>query len=167
LPLIDPETGQPSGETSLIIGPLKVGGPPVGATVAQATPQLEVDTLLGEQIKLLGVDVGPQAELNLTFYWEPVTTVPINYTLFIHVRDETGETVAQKDNPPLNGAYPTSLWEVGEIIKDEVQVPIDQLKPGRYELVVGLYDFATGQRLKVAGSPDDTIWLQSFEVRAK
>jgi hypothetical protein len=64
----------------------------------------------------------------------------------------------------VNGAYPSSLWDEGEIIKDDFGVPLEQLEPGRYELLVGLYDFVTGDRLPVDGSSDGTILLQSFEV---
>jgi len=75
--------------------------------------------------------------------------------------------VAQKDGPPAGGVYPTGLWDAGEIIKDEVSISLDALKLGRYDLVVGMYDFATGVRLPVADSPDNVIVLSSFEIVEK
>ncbi len=72
--------------------------------------------------------------------------------------------MAQNDRPPGGGIYPTGLWEAGEIIRDEMNVPSGQLEPGQYDLVVGMYDFTTGLRLPIEGSPDGAILLQTFEV---
>ncbi len=188
--ILNPETGEPTEATSVTIGPIKVGGPPPGITVAKVVPQTEVNVVLGAQLKLLGFDItaecaGPGVEcgkldtelnfrtenlkfktqnLKLTVYWEALTQPETDYTVFVHVCNAAGEIVTQKDSPPVGGAYPTSLWDAGEIIKDEMGLSLDQLEPGQYELVVGMYDFTTSVRLPVEGSPDGTILLQSFEV---
>ena len=81
------------------------------------------------------------------------------------MRNAAGETVAQKDQPPLDGAYPTSLWDPGEIIADELIIPLpDELPSGEYSLVIGLYDFTTGLRLPVPGAADDSLQLTTVEV---
>jgi hypothetical protein len=189
--ILDPATGQPTRSTAVTIGPIKVGGPPPSATVAVAAPQTELNVTLGNQIKLLGFDLAgqqanqdlPEGEspvasssasrhllvrfaspLRLTLYWQALSPIETDYTVFAHVRNSAQEKVAQKDSPPVGGAYPTSLWDPGEIIKDEIEIPLNQLQPGVYDLVVGLYDFTTGLRLPVVGSPDGTILLQTFEV---
>jgi hypothetical protein len=97
-------------------------------------------------------------------YWRSDAPLPLDYTTFVHLRNAAGETVAQKDGPPASGAYPTGLWAAGEIIKDEISIPLEGVEPGQYSLVVGMYDFTTGLRLPVANSPDGTILLESFEV---
>ena len=97
-------------------------------------------------------------------YWQALAAPQADYTVFAHLRNAAGETVAQKDGPPASGAYPTGLWAAGEIIKDEISIPLNGLEPGQYSLVVGMYDFVTGLRLPVANSPDGTILLESFEV---
>ena len=61
-------------------------------------------------------------------------------------------------------AYPTSLWDAGEIIRDQTELALVDLEPGRYQVVAGLYEPTTGQRLRVAESADDTIVLYTFEV---
>jgi hypothetical protein len=120
---------------------------------------------LGDSIELLGFDMQQTvASLDLVFYWKAVTQPPADYTVFVHIRDEADETVAQKDSPPVGGIYPTSLWDSGEIVQDEISVPFTELEPGKYEIVVGMYDFASGQRLVVEGSQDGTILLRSFAV---
>jgi hypothetical protein len=100
----------------------------------------------------------------LTLYWQALGPVDRDYTVFAHVRNKAGEVVAQRDGPPAGGVYPTSLWEPGEIIEDELVVPLEGLPAGEYDLVAGMYDFVTGVRLPVDGS--DIISLQSFRVPA-
>ena len=71
-----------------------------------------------------------------------------DYQLFVHLREsETGETVAQADGPPLNGWYPTSRWLPKTRITDNRSFFLtNDIEAGNYELVVGFYDLATGQR---------------------
>jgi len=166
LHILNPETNELTEATSVTIGPIKVGGPPAGVTVEQATPQTKVNVRLGEKIELLGFDVNRQntSSLELTFYWQVLAPMDIDYTVFAHVQDMAGELVAQKDSPPLNGVYPTSLWDAGEIVKDDWTIPLEGVESGQYELVIGMYDLATSVRLPVAGSADGTIVLQRFRI---
>ncbi|MCK6624868.1 MAG: glycosyltransferase family 39 protein [Anaerolineae bacterium] len=188
LAIINPETGQPTESTAVMIGPIKVGGPPAGVTVTAANPQYELDIVLGDQIKLLGFDLMNQQAgaavksgssskpnlptfqssnlLHLKLYWQALAAPQTDYTVFTHVRNTAGETVAQKDNPPAGGAYPTSLWDAGEIIKDEIGIPLEHVAPGEYEIVVGMYDFQTGLRLSVAENLNGEIVLAKVGVEA-
>jgi hypothetical protein len=55
----------------------------------------------------------------------------------------------------MGGRWPTSLWLPGVALDDQHTVPIPRdLPPGSYELLVGLYDPATGARLPLAGGTD-------------
>jgi hypothetical protein len=172
--ILDPETGEPTGATAVTIGPIKVGKSPPGVTVTEIDPEYRLNVTLGEQIRLLGFDqaeterqADPSANAlpaRFTLYWQTIASPDTDYTVFAHVRNASGEIVAQNDRQPVEGRYPTSLWDTGEIIKDEMSLSFDRLEPGAYELVVGLYDFTTGLRLPVEGSPDESILIQSFEV---
>jgi len=81
--------------------------------------------------------------------WGVAAAMPADYQVFVHLRDPaTNATLFQADGPPLDGWYPTSWWGVGEIVRDERQIHLpDDLAPGVYNLVVGFYDLATGQRV--------------------
>jgi 4-amino-4-deoxy-L-arabinose transferase-like glycosyltransferase len=165
LPLLNLETGEPTDETAVTIGPIKVGGPPPGITVAEAAPSTPVNAMLGEQIKLLGYDFRQNASsLDFTFFWQALVPPPKDYTVFVHVRNAAGDVVAQQDGPPVEGVYPTSLWDAGEIIQDGISVPLNELAPGQYEVIVGLYDFVTGERLPVEGTSDGTVFLKVLEI---
>jgi hypothetical protein len=75
-----------------------------------------------------------------------------DYTVFVHVRDVDGATVAQQDSQPLDGDYPTSQWRVNETVIDahSAELPAD-LPPGQYHVWVGMYQMETMERLPVEG----------------
>ena len=107
-----------------------------------------VSVLLGEQVRLLGassaVPVAPGDPLVVTLVWQAVTAPQAAYTVFVHLVDGTGKIVAQSDAPPAAG-YATDRWLPGEVVIDShtLQSPA----PGRYQLLVGMYDPITGRRL--------------------
>jgi hypothetical protein len=78
-----------------------------------------------------------------------------DYTVFVHLLDENDLVIAQRDTYPGLGSYPTRLWRVGDIFTDRyvLTLPPTVFAPctGRFE--VGLYDFASGERLLATG-PD-------------
>ncbi len=171
LPLLDGQTGQPTKETAVTIGPIKIGGAPPGLTVDQANPQTAVKVRFDNIIELLGFTPSPESppfgnkgeDWRGTLYWQALVSPSTDYTVFVHVRNQAGQVVAQYDRPPTGGLYPTSLWEAGEIIKDELNIPLGNLPSGQYQIMIGLYDLATGQRLAMADSPDGAIKLFVIE----
>ena len=122
-------------------------------------PTYPVQATLGDQVQLLGYTVEPEIpspgqSLRLTLYWQAITPMPQDYTVFVHLRHPEGGNVAQADHRPLENLYPTSIWPPGEIIREtsELTLPAD-LSPGDYDLWAGLYLLETGERLPVQ---DDT-----------
>lgn len=161
--------GQPTGETSITFGPVKIGGPPAGAVLGAETvsPQARLNANLGDPpvIRLLGYGQALQGdELSLTLYWESVAPTPVDWSVFVHLRDGTGATVAQMDGPVGGGSYPTSVWAAGEIIGDNFSIPLDTLTGGLYSVVVGLYNIETGERLIVPGNPENALLLDQIEI---
>ncbi|GAB4442554.1 MAG: hypothetical protein Kow0031_24660 [Anaerolineae bacterium] len=121
------------------------------------SPATRLDATLGEAIRLLGYTLEPpkpntaDTELKLTLFWEPLTEPAADYTVFLHLRNPAGATVAQRDGQPLEGAYPTSQWLPGETVIDPITLPLfDGLPRGRYTLLAGLYRLDTLERLPVA-----------------
>jgi len=76
-----------------------------------------------------------------------------DYSVFVHLLDETELIVAQRDMYPGQGLHPTSLWSVGDTIANRyvLILPETAFAPNRAQLEVGLYDFATGERLPAYG----------------
>lgn len=123
---------------------------PNEASLKEVPNRVEAD--FGGQLALLGHALsGPRrgGEAELTLYWRALSTVPADYTVFVHLLDSGGQIRAQGDSPPAGGIYPTSAWQPGEVVRDPrpLRLPAN-LPPGEYRLVVGLYDPATGRRLE-------------------
>jgi hypothetical protein len=166
VPLV--EDGKLSQITSIRIGPIKIGRTPPGLTVEDAHPQVQLAQSFGHppSLTLLGYDLNRQTEgLNLKLYWQTQAPLDKDYTTFVHLRNAQGETVLQQDQPPLKGVYPTSLWSPGETVVDEITLstPLN-LPEGKYQIVVGLYDFMTGQRLPVGEAGNNEVRLADFKV---
>ena len=89
------------------------------------------------------------------------------YLVFVQVLDEANRKVAQWDGAAGGEWYPTAAWQAGQRIWQDVPLKIaDNAPPGRYRVIAGLYDPATGARLH---TPDgtDAIQLGSITVGSK
>ena len=121
----------------------------------------EVNQDLGDAIRLLGCDlpgmalapdgsvtVAPGEAIHLTLYWQMLRPVDTSYTVFTHLLDGAGQLRGQKDNIPVQGAYPTTEWVEGEVVEDSYELAVaPDAPPGLYQIEVGMYNAATGQRL--------------------
>jgi 4-amino-4-deoxy-L-arabinose transferase-like glycosyltransferase len=127
------------------------------------------DSLMLEGMNLVAPAASPGGTLSLDLYWSVVDPASKDYTVFIHMLDEKGQLVGQADGPPVDGHYPTSAWSAGEVILDRHIIPVpDQVAPGRYVLMAGLYDASDGTRLPVMsadGKTTDAIALGEVYVR--
>jgi hypothetical protein len=117
-------------------------------------------------IELAGYDLKQDREtVNLTLHWQALTTPDQHYMFFVHLADpESGRPVRQVDEMPKGFTYPTGLWAPGEVVSDEVELPVGDAPAGRYDLVVGWYDPDTKLRLDAVDSegrplPDDRLLL--------
>jgi hypothetical protein len=125
---------------------------------------------LGSQIALVGYDVKYQMSnvkyqtVELVLHWQALRETSEGYTVFVHLVDGNGAVRAQKDDMPMSGTYPTTLWQPGEFVSDAytLSLPPD-LPPGEYTLEAGMYLAETGARLPVAGD-DDRIVLTKMEI---
>jgi hypothetical protein len=142
---------QPAAGGDLALATVQIGPPPVYA------PSQPLTALLGGVVWLMGLDI-PAAgggTLPVTLYWRADDFVDQDYTVFIQLLGAGGKPQAQSDAQPENGAYPTSLWQPGETVRDIHALAIPaSLPPGEYRLVAGMYLLASGQRLPVAGGGD-------------
>ncbi len=133
------------------LGALEVS--PVERTFAMPSLPHRLNADFGGVIRLLGYEGGevqPGMPMTLVLYWQAQREVEEDYTVFVHLIDpESGTILTQVDEMPQHGAYPTSLWVAGEVIRDEHVLTVPALPRGLYALRVGLYVKETGQRLPV------------------
>jgi len=124
---------------------------------------------LAEDIYLRGYDLEREGHtLSLTLYWQAEESLEEDYHVFVHVGEPGAAPVAQADGVPVDWLRPTSTWRAGEVLVDSYEVSLADLPPGRYSLLVGLYDPQTGQRPTtiVDGEPvaGGYVTLQEVEV---
>lgn len=103
-----------------------------------------------EGVELLGASdpVVVRERLHLTLFWHSQQPIPRDYTVFLHLVDANGQMVGQWDQTPGAGASPTTTWQPQQLIVDDYQIPFRVTDTtGPYQLLVGLYDPTTGQRL--------------------
>ncbi|MFQ5398062.1 MAG: hypothetical protein ACE5E7_00535 [Anaerolineae bacterium] len=147
------------------VGRIKIPPPETAVLPANAAP---VQAVFGQAIRLNQASftgrLTPDQPLEVTFVWESLTPVQIDYTVFIHLLNPDGTLAAGNDGPPLGGLYPTSFWSPGEqLIDPHIWQP--DLPPGSYTLQIGLYDPATGQRLPVnEGEAADRVILGTVKI---
>jgi hypothetical protein len=101
----------------------------------------------------------------LGLYWQALATPQMDYTVFVHLVDlSSNNIVAQQDSPPLQGTFPTGLWQTDDFFFDTYRLRLpENLRSGAYQLRVGLYQPETRQRLTVLDSnrpvQDETVLI--------
>ena len=84
----------------------------------------------------------------LRLFWETGAGVANDWITYVHLHDPQGERIAQFDGPALDGLQSTSQWHTNALYIDRRQLVFPTgLAPGTYLLRVGLYSFASGERL--------------------
>jgi hypothetical protein len=110
----------------------------------------------GDQLALLGWSLQAPVTLeagepfSLTVVWQAQQALETDYAAFAHLVDEGGQGWAGDDHQPYDGLYPTSAWGAGEMVRDQFALTVPAgAPPGLYDLQVGWYDPASGERLLV------------------
>ena|GEM_PF-514727 len=105
----------------------------------------------------------PGERLVLTLAWSAIaSSIPQSAQVFVHIEREGERTVGQSDGPPrppvetvCGKPRALSSLGVGESVLDRRVIDLHpDAPPGDYDLLVGIYDYATGERLLVTGGPD-------------
>jgi hypothetical protein len=99
------------------------------------------------KIELLGAEVDrrvaqPGDPIKVTLFWRALQPIDRSYVEFVHLIDDQGIMVAQRDTWPGRGMYPTTLWQPGEVIADSLylHIPDGAYAPNSATLRVGLYE---------------------------
>jgi hypothetical protein len=145
----------------LFIGPFKVSSaPPSQEELQRAHP---ANIRFGDAIVLQSYSLSERARrpgdvVNLTLYWQSAAKIDKDYTVFVHLLDADGNIRAQMDAPPRGGAYPTSIWAVAEIVRDDYALALPRdVVPGEYTIEIGLYEYVTLSRLVVVNASGQDV----------
>lgn len=150
--LYDPLNGQRAvvtgtGADRTLVGPLKMPLP-VSSALTSAT---SLAAHFGDEIVLDAYQIERNdEEIAVSLQLAALRPPERDYTVFLHVEDAAGALVAQNDAQPLDGQYPTAIWDAGEQVAATWHVTLPaSLTPGSYAIWLGLYDWETGERLMV------------------
>jgi len=111
--------------------------------------------------------VTPGDTLYLNLYWQALENPRNNYRAFVHLTDGTTLWAQQDDDPACR--LPTSIWRAGQRGLGQFRLPINpDTPPGRYPLIIGLYQADTLERLPITAGAgqigDDFLWLGDIEI---
>ena len=127
--------------------------PPASATSANIA--------FGDLARLEGYEFTPAAprpgdELELTLYWRALAPTDISYTVFTQLLGPDGQLHGQHDSPPGYDTLPTNRWQPDQFLPDEHRLLIAADAPiGDYQLLIGFYNPADGQRIPLADGSGD------------
>jgi mannosyltransferase len=107
-------------------------------------------------LRLLGYSlpfelIKPGDTLPFVLFWQAREKIERDYLVCLQLQDKDGQVWGQDRSRPLEGAYPTTLWDEGEIVRHQRDwvVPPD-VPSGRHRLLVSLIDEASGQQVAQA-----------------
>jgi len=121
---------------------------------------LESGDILDEQITA-------GSPVRMAFQWRSDEPVQDSFFVFTHIVDGDGNLIAQHDGVPGHDLLPMTAWEPGESITDRYAVYLPGDVPrGTYSVRVGVYNPASGLRLRVTEGSDtpDFVAVGQIEV---
>jgi hypothetical protein len=109
------------------------------------TVAVNSNRVISDQFELVGYDLKNDS---ITLHWRALKETDVDYTLFVHMLDATGQIVAQNDSQPhrrddpAGRLYPTSIWVKGEYVSDTIS-----LNTRGTMIEIGWYIPETGERV--------------------
>jgi hypothetical protein len=160
---------QAGGVLVFVSQPYPRSVPPEPATPLQANFGNLVD-LGGYSLDL--TQVTPDRSVQLGLYWRPQTAqFPKPYKVFVQLRNEQNENVAQADHFIFEGFLTATVLEQlktqGEWLRDTADLALpENLPSGDYRLLAGLYDPNTLERVPLIpdASGENAVLLETILV---
>ncbi|HUS70668.1 MAG TPA: glycosyltransferase family 39 protein [Anaerolineae bacterium] len=144
LGVFDADTG--AYTTSIAVGQLQVIKPLAPAEVQPQWPLPSSQVGIAPGLQLLGYDLpasaaGPGETVRVALYWRATEDLSRDYLVSLELRDEHGELRSVQQGRPVDGSYPTTEWEEGEVLRDwhDLYLPPDT-PTGDYELTLLLLE---------------------------
>jgi len=174
LVVYDPQTGQPlsaasaAGEVSsqAPLGQVEVVRPAQPPAAPRAVADFGPLRLVEAATPAAAISPGDAIPVELLWQAAPdFAAEPL--VVVVQLLDSAGGVAASLEAEPLAGRYPTTQWQPGELVRDrQVLTAPASLAPGRYQLIVGLYRAADGQRLMTDGGLFGLAEQGFYEVEA-
>jgi hypothetical protein len=107
-----------------------------------------------------GEPLHPGDVLHLDLYWQASSRLDTNWQLGLQLVDKGGQSWVVQEEQPMGGSYGTSLWQAGEVVRDQHDLLISHDVPaGRYHVMGQVRPLVDGEALS---PPFESEW---FAVR--
>ncbi|MCL4535510.1 MAG: glycosyltransferase family 39 protein [Bacteroidetes bacterium] len=153
--------------TEVALGQVNVS-PPTRAwsPLAAGLPEQEV-ARFGQVARLLAYDLPPRSytagdTVPLTLRWQALEPEGRDYREMLQIVGPGGQVVGELTKPPVDGTFPISRWQPGQLVRDMQDVRLPRSLPGgEYTIRLGLVP-AEGE-----AGPVGTATLGKVEVQAR
>lgn len=141
------------------------------ATPAEMPAPTPLNARFGEQIVLRAYALSADRlragdVLQARLEWRTSAALTRRYKVFVQLLDGNGVLAAQRDAEPGGNSLPTTSWMPGEPIIDNHGLALPAaLAPGRYTLIVGLYDIDNAAARLLTEAGGDYVILGEVTVR--
>ncbi len=148
---------QPASQgNELTLGQIDVQAPTTPPPLSTLPMEYRREATLGDAARLQGYSVTPGPllpgdDLTVNLFWQALAGAgSADLSAFVQLLDRQGQVAAAWEGPPVPWR-PTGDWQPGELLRSQhtLRLPAT-LSGGRYSLVAGLFDPATGERLPAA-----------------
>jgi len=143
--------------------------PPLVAPADAAASVQGTPLTYGDAARLLGValeqeSVPPGGRLAVRACWQGLAPMERDYTVFVHLVGRENARVGERHTYPGLGRFPTSLWPVGQAFCDIYRLQVEDWAPTPelYDVLVGLYDRSSGERLAARGPDGSEVGLPAL-----
>jgi 4-amino-4-deoxy-L-arabinose transferase-like glycosyltransferase len=95
--------------------------------------------------------LAPGQPLDIDLYWQVEAQPPGDYLFFVHLIDQYGNLIAQRDTHPGLGRFPSSAWQPGDRFVESIRLylPETAYVPAEARLNIGFYAADAGYRLGI------------------
>ncbi len=108
----------------------------------------------GDKVELVSTIIAPGSAVagdtvRVALNFKVTAAMDTDYMIFVHVEDVDGRVDRLNvDHAPVRGTRPTSKWQVGEMVRDEFEIPVPPQMPVRgLNVLMGFWDPKTDARL--------------------
>lgn len=140
LPIRD-GAGQPMGDR-VLLGPVLVLRPAIPPAPGALGMDKQVELDLAPGLRLLGYSLIPYGgpdPAQAVLFWQARDALTRSFIFRLRLLDAGGREVWRRDTRPVEGAYPTTDWQPGEVVRDPHRLPLG-LAPGNYRLQLAILE---------------------------
>ena len=160
LSLAHPDDGRPIGllepagqGSELTLGEIDVQTPTPAPPLSALPMEYSREATLGDAARLLGYSATPGPllpgnDLTVNLFWQALPgAAGADLSAFVQLLDQQGQVAVAWEGPPVPWRL-VGDWQPDELLRSQHTLRLPATLPaGRYSLVAGLFDPATGQRL--------------------